>query len=140
MKALWPAAVLRGLSAAAIALLFALWWPKGLDDVPQGPPLRVATSKSDYLPTIKVRAFEYGFEPQNLVVKTGFPVSWRAVGEERHLVTPSGKGSRWVFYRAARLGAARHVFDEPGVYRYYCSLHPKMRGTVTVRNRLTGSG
>ena len=131
---------MQGLSAVAIAFVIALASPSGLSDVPPGPPLMVFESKSDYLPTIRVRAFEYGFEPTNLVIKTGYPVSWRAVGEERHLVTPSDKGARWIFYRAARRGAARHVFDKPGVYHYYCSLHPKMRGTVTVRERLEDAG
>jgi plastocyanin len=140
VKARWLAGALRGASAAGVALGIALFLPGSLHDVPPGPPLPVVTSESDYLPTIRVRAYEYGFEPENLVIKTGYPVSWRAVGEDRHLVTPSDKGARWIFYRAARLGNARHKFDRPGVYHYYCSLHPKMRGTVTVRNRLGGSG
>jgi plastocyanin len=127
-------------SAAVLALGIALCLPGSLTDLPPGPPLPVVQSESDYLPTVKVRAFEYGFEPTNLVIRTGYPVSWRAVGEERHLVTPSDSGARWVFYRAARLGAARHVFDKPGVYHYYCALHPKMRGTVTVRNQIARSG
>ena len=122
-----------------LALAIALAWPKGVDEaVRRGPPLGVPESKSDYLPTIKVRAYEFGFEPTNLVVKVGYPVSWRAVGEQQHLVTPSDRGARWIFYRAARRGAARHVFNDPGVYAYYCSLHPKMRGTVTVRRRISG--
>ena len=25
------------------------------------------------------------------------------------------------------------VFDKPGTYRYFCSLHPQMTGTVIVR-------
>lgn len=118
---------------AALALAIALCFPPVLN-VASGPPLAVvAKSESDYLPTVRVRAYEFGFEPTNLIVKAGYPVSWRAVGEQQHLVTPSDKGARWIFYRAASRGAARHVFDDPGVYAYYCSLHPKMRGTVTVR-------
>jgi plastocyanin len=29
-------------------------------------------------------------------------------------------------------GRFSHRFDAPGVYSYYCSLHPKMTGRVTV--------
>lgn len=116
-----------------LALAITLCFPRRLADSPRGPPLGVAESRSDYLPSVRVRAYEFGFEPTNLVVKVGYPVSWRAVGEEQHLVTPSSKRALWVFDRAASRGTARHVFDEPGVYAYYCSLHPKMRGTVTVR-------
>ncbi len=125
----------QGLTAVALALGIALVWPRAVDE-PARPPIGIVESQSDYLPTVRVRAYEYGFEPTNLVVKVGYPVSWRAVGESQHLVTPSDRGARWVFYRAARRGAARHIFREPGVYAYYCSLHPRMRGTVTVRRNV----
>lgn len=91
---------------------------------------------SDRLPTQPIRVFEYGFEPSNIVIKAGQVVSWRAVGEEVHTITPEGRKARQVFYAAKRLGSVRHVFKEPGVYHYFCSIHPQMRGTVTVRRKL----
>lgn len=129
-------ALLQGLGALALALTVALAAPKTLSVPPLGQPLAGYESPSDRLPSVRVRAYEFGFEPTNVIVKAGYPVSWKAVGEQQHLVTPASAGARWVFYRAAARGTARHVFDEPGVYKYYCSLHPKMRGTVTVRREL----
>lgn len=124
------------MSVLAIALAVALYLPSSVDEGSLRPPLVIAERPSDYLPAVKIRAFEFGFEPERLVVKAGHPVSWRAVGEQQHLVAPSDDAAEWVFERAYRRGAARHIFEKPGVYGYFCVLHPKMRGTITVVRRL----
>ncbi|MDX6670941.1 MAG: hypothetical protein QOI91_1304 [Solirubrobacteraceae bacterium] len=84
---------------------------------------------------IIVDVYEYGFTPSNVVIKAGHAVAWRDVGKEHHTISPSSRAGRPVFLEAQRLGSAAHVFRTPGVYPYHCSIHPWMRGTVTVRRR-----
>jgi plastocyanin len=127
-------------SAVAISLLLALAWPDGGDGGSGSggsSPLARYSSPSDAVPAQTIRAYEYGFKPSRLVVLVGHVVSWRADGEEPHLVTPASKQSAWAFAKARSRGSVRHVFDKPGLYPYYCSLHPRMRGTVVVKRRLS---
>jgi plastocyanin len=84
---------------------------------------------------ILVDVYEYGFTPSNVVIKAGHAVAWRDVGKEHHTISPSSPAGRPVFLEAQRLGSAAHVFRTPGVYPYHCSIHPWMKGTVTVRRR-----
>ena len=85
---------------------------------------------------IAVDVYEYGFNPSNVVIKAGHAVAWRDVGKEHHTIEPSSRRARGPFIEARRLGSAAHVFRRPGVYAYHCSIHPWMKGTVTVRRRL----
>ena len=85
---------------------------------------------------IVVDVYEYGFTPSNVVIKAGHAVAWKDVGKEHHTIAPSSRAGRPVFLEAERLGSAAHVFRRPGVYPYHCSIHPRMKGTVTVRRRL----
>jgi plastocyanin len=82
---------------------------------------------------VVVRVFEYGFNPSNVAIVAGQGVAWQDVGDELHTITPRSPAGRRVWLEAKRKGSAVHVFPRPGVYPYYCSIHPWMRGTVTVR-------
>ncbi len=85
---------------------------------------------------IVVDVYEYGFTPSNVVIKAGHAVAWKDVGKEHHTIAPSSAAGWRVFLRAQREGSSAHVFPRPGVYPYHCSIHPWMRGTVTVRRRV----
>lgn len=143
MKPRRAASARQATSAAALALLFALYWPKVMGDDSVETPVRSAESASELdsesnnVPAISVDAYEFGFQPSTLIIRVGLVVSWRAVGEEPHLVTPASQDAAWVFFKAKRKGTVRHVFKQPGIYPYYCKLHPRqMRGTVIVRRDL----
>ena len=85
---------------------------------------------------ITVDVYEYGFSPSNVVIKAGHAVAWKDVGKEHHTIQPSSMPGRSVFLEASRVGSAAHVFRKPGVYPYHCGIHPRMKGTVTVRRRV----
>ena len=82
--------------------------------------------------SITIRNFE--FEPKQLSIETGATVEWVDSGG-RHTVE-SDDGS----FKSGTLtagGRFEHVFDQPGTYRYYCSLHgdkggKEMSGVITV--------
>jgi plastocyanin len=83
---------------------------------------------------VEVEAVDNVFEPEVIEVRAGTEVVWTNTGRNVHDVTPAtGKDVRvdtdWgapeaVFGQDA---VYRHVFTEPGEYRYYCTLH----GTAT---------
>ena len=42
------------------------------------------------------------------------------------------KGDEGVSHKAASKFTVTHTFDKAGTYRYQCTIHPGMTGTVTV--------
>jgi plastocyanin len=77
---------------------------------------------------IEVRAFM--FSPTTLTVAAGTRVTWQNRDPEPHTVASvDGK------FRSGALDEGDSFsfkFDAPGTYRYVCSIHPQMVGTVVV--------
>lgn len=70
------------------------------------------------------------FNAATVTIKTGGTVTWTNNDSMPHTVT-ANNGS----FGSEQLGAGgtfARTFDKPGTYRYYCTLHPMMRGTVVV--------
>jgi plastocyanin len=68
------------------------------------------------------------FTPQALMVKAGGTVTWVwRDGAIAHDVKGDGFKSKVVAE-----GTFRHRFDQPGTYKYLCTLHPNMTGTIEV--------
>lgn len=81
---------------------------------------------------VVVEVYEYAFAPDRVRIRPGRLVAWRAVGEELHNIVPDAGPGQAGFQRARDLGVSGYLFRRRGVYRYHCSLHPRMRGTVVV--------
>lgn len=75
----------------------------------------------------------YNFGPTELTVPVGTKVTWTNDDSDTHTVTseadpkvlkspPLDTGDSFAF-----------TFDKPGTYRYFCSLHPRMQGTIVVQ-------
>jgi plastocyanin len=70
------------------------------------------------------------FVPQRVVVRKGGTVTWSQADSMPHTVT-ARDGS----FASQQLGANQsysQVFDKPGTYSYYCTLHPTMQAIVEV--------
>lgn len=88
----------------------------------------------------KVLALDNNFIPQTIEVKAGTEVVWENNGRNPHNVVPADdpKATNWGVLEAAfqPKGTYSRVFDRPGTYVYYCTIHgtPKaaMFGTITV--------
>jgi plastocyanin len=79
--------------------------------------------------TIVIKDFD--FAPMTLTVKAGATVTWKNADGEPHTVT-SDTG----LFRSGGLDqddAFSFKFDKPGTYKYVCSIHPKMVGTIVVQ-------
>jgi plastocyanin len=75
-----------------------------------------------------VKVLDNSFNDQNIQVATGTKVVWTNDGRQDHDIVPADGEAFGV--EPAGFGpdtVYEHTFDEPGTYRYYCSLH----GTAT---------
>jgi len=74
---------------------------------------------------------EFKFAPAALSIHPGTTVTWTNRDEETHTIT-STTGA----FASAGLGndeTFTQTFTKPGIYEYFCALHPQMRARVIVK-------
>jgi plastocyanin len=89
------------------------------------------TSDDTIQASAEVKIDNFSFGPQTLTVAAGTEVVWVNRDDIPHtIVSVDG-----IFKSKARDTDERfsYKFTKPGRYSYYCSLHPKMTGTIVVR-------
>lgn len=80
---------------------------------------------------VQVTIKNFDFHPMAVTVPVGGSVTWKNLDGEPHTIT-STDGS----FRSEALDeddTYTFKFTKPGVYQYICTIHPKMRATVTVK-------
>ncbi len=114
-------ATLRSLGMAiAVAMLLHANFARAAD-------AKVETAKAE--DTTKVMIDNFTFEPAQLTVKVGTTVTWTNRDDIPHTVVSAGK------FRSKAMdtdGTFSFTFTSAGEYKYFCSLHPHMTGTVKV--------
>src|SRR5882757_6923120 len=78
---------------------------------------------------VKIDNFSFG--PQSITVPAGTKVTWKNRDDIPHTVV-SSEG----VFKSRVLDTDEtfsFTFDKPGTYPYFCSVHPKMTGTVVVQ-------
>jgi plastocyanin len=91
--------------------------------------LAAIPSSADTVNQIAIKDFM--FSPMTLSVSAGTSVTWRNLDGEPHLVV-SLDGA----FRSQALDQGDSFsfkFDKPGIYKYICTIHPQMKGTITVK-------
>ena len=76
---------------------------------------------------------DFHFSPETLTVKSGEKVTWINRDEEPHTVVSVEKQ----FKKSSALDTDQEftiTAAAPGTYTYFCSVHPKMTGTIAVEN------
>jgi plastocyanin len=74
---------------------------------------------------------DFAFNPQTLTVKSGEKVTWINRDEEPHTIVSVEKQ----FKKSTALDTDQEftiTAGAPGTYNYFCSVHPKMTGTIVV--------
>ena len=74
---------------------------------------------------------DFAFNPQTITVKSGEKVTWINRDEEPHTIVSVGKQ----FKKSTALDTDQEftiTVGAPGTYEYFCSVHPKMTGTIVV--------
>ena len=72
----------------------------------------------------------FTFAPAQLSVKAGTTVTWRNEDDIPHTVASAAR-----LFKSKALDtddSFSFTFTAPGTYEYFCSLHPRMTGTVVV--------
>jgi len=79
--------------------------------------------------TISIR--EFMFSPTSMTVAAGTTVRWKNLDGEPHTV----RGVDGVFASGAldQNDSFTFKFEKPGTYKYVCSIHPQMVGTIVVK-------
>jgi plastocyanin len=80
---------------------------------------------------IEINNFAFG--PETLTVAAGTTVTWTNHDDEPHTVV-NGDNPR--LFKSGALDTDdkfTFTFDKPGTYKYFCSIHPHMTGTVVVK-------
>jgi plastocyanin len=75
----------------------------------------------------------FAFTPAEITVSPGTTVTWINRDDIPHTITDAADPK---VFKSAPLDTGdtfSHVFAEPGTYRYFCSLHAHMQGTIVVR-------
>lgn len=88
----------------------------------------------------KVWIKDFRFSPATLTITVGTKVTWTNAGRATHTVT-SKLGPRRFDSGDLRPGQTfRLRFKRPGVYHYFCRIHPFMKGEIVVRAQSTAFG
>jgi plastocyanin len=81
----------------------------------------------------RIEIKDFAFNPQTITVKAGEKVTWINRDEEPHTVVSVEKQ----FKKSTALDTDQEftiTAGAPGTYTYFCSVHPKMTGTIVVVN------
>ena len=79
--------------------------------------------------TTNVMIDNFTFEPAQLTVRVGTTVTWKNRDDIPHTIVSAGK------FRSKTLDtddSYSFTFTAAGDYKYFCSLHPHMTGTIKV--------
>ncbi len=71
------------------------------------------------------------FEPATLYTTAGYTVRWVNTGTLTHLLTSNSSGF-YVSYYMYPGYMYYNTFQTPGTYKYYCAIHPWMKGQIQV--------
>src|SRR2546423_13783315 len=85
----------------------------------------------DRAPANQIIIKDFHFTPQTLTVKPGEKITWINRDDEPHTVVSVEKQ----FKKSAPLDTDQEftvIAGAPGTYSYFCSIHPKMTGTIIV--------
>jgi len=111
-------AAILALPSLIVASLYAL----------SAPPVSAAAEPATDA-TISIDKFM--FEPTSLTVTAGTTVHWKNLDPEPHTVR--GVDTNFRSDPLDQNDSFAHKFDKPGTYRYVCSIHPQMLGTIVVK-------
>jgi plastocyanin len=80
---------------------------------------------------VVIKIDNFAFAPPALTISAGTTVTWKNEDDEVHRVTEVNNG-----FSSAALDtddSFPHTFAKPGVYKYFCSIHPYMVGKIVVK-------
>lgn len=80
---------------------------------------------------VSVEIRDYAYSPNDLTVRPGTKVTWTNRDSAPHDATADDKSWKTDILADGDVGSM--TLDTPGTYQYHCSIHPYMKGTITVQ-------
>ena len=93
----------------------------------------LAAEAGPMLSGASVRIDNFSFGPGQIIVARGTRVTWTNQDDIPHTVTDAAEQRD---FKSPPLDTGEHfdhVFSVSGTYHYFCSLHPKMQGSIIVK-------
>lgn len=87
---------------------------------------------------VSVTIKDFDFAPGSVTVNVGDTVTWNNNGPTLHTATANDGSFDTGNLKRGESGS--HTFTKAGTYRYICTPHPYMKGTVVVRAASSGQG
>ncbi|HXQ53276.1 MAG TPA: cupredoxin family copper-binding protein [Stellaceae bacterium] len=75
---------------------------------------------------------DFAFKQGTITVKRGTTVTWTNKDDEPHTVVSEADPKLWKSPPLDTDDSFSFTFNEAGTFKYFCSVHPRMRGTVVV--------
>ncbi len=89
------------------------------------------SAQADAPAPVRITMKNFMFSPVPLTIKAGTTVTWTNLDEEPHTaVSDTG------LFRSGAMDTNESfsfTFDKPGTYRFICTIHPRMTGTIIVQ-------
>lgn len=123
----WPIVILIGSIVTMIAV-FALGVHFSSQSKESGDPS--APTSVDSMEVL-VSIFDFRYAPGNVSVPRGAVVTW--VNDDKAQHTATERNSDWDTGVLSEGEGGDVKFTRPGTYSYYCTIHPYMEGSITVR-------
>lgn len=76
------------------------------------------------------------FTPASKTISVGTTLTWKNQDSFAHTVTSGTPGSPSGLFDSGNLGSGgtfSYTFNSAGSFKYFCSIHPSMTGTITVQ-------
>lgn len=90
-----------------------------------------SSSSTRQLPVANIDIVDFNFNPANISLNRGTTVIWANRGHVPHTVTSTTN----LFDSGILMpgGQFSFTFANPGIYPYFCKLHPTMRGQIEIK-------
>ena len=104
----------------------------------QQPPGSTTTPQTPIPGGNTVTIQNFAFSPPTMTVSQGTTVTWVNKDSADHKIIndASGSNAEGAIFNSPIIpqgGSYSFTFNIPGTYPYHCSIHPSMKGTITVR-------
>ena len=102
--------------------------PTEAPQVTQGPTAQPTNARENQ----SVMMQNFAYNPATLSVKKGTTVTWTNQDSVDHDVVSEPNGDMFKSELFSEGESYSFTFNSVGTYNYYCSVHPRMKGSITV--------
>ncbi|TCJ94421.1 copper binding plastocyanin/azurin family protein [Nocardia alba] len=95
-------------------------------------PVNTTTAQQHPPTNLTIEVGNMKYSPADATIKVGETVTWKFSDKVPHNVQGIGDKAMGLNSPIIDKGEWSYTFTQPGTFRYLCTLHPDMRGSITV--------